>query len=113
MELLFYLIAVHFLADFSLQSRWMADYKSPKAMPVEFAGHVDYTFWIHVLTAHAFINGLCVALVTGVWWLGLCEVVAHWVIDITKCLHKINVNQDQVLHFITKLAWFLIVKAVI
>ena len=113
LELLFYLIAVHFVTDFALQSRWMADYKSPEAMPAEFAGHKDWHFWVHVLTAHSFVNGLGVALVTGVWWLGLCEVICHWLIDYSKCIHKIDVNKDQLCHFLSKVVWCIVAKGVL
>jgi len=104
-ETLFYLLAGHALADFSLQTDSMAKGKNrnraiePSVIP---PGQKYVPCWQYWLTAHALIHGAVVALVTGIWWLGLIETIAHWLIDFAKCENKITVHQDQALHIACK-----------
>ncbi len=108
MELFFYLMMFHFLADFGLQATWLAQYKSRDQMPAEFAGHKSYWFWLHCLIAHSGINALFVALVTGNWLFGVAELILHALIDFGKCEHKYGVHTDQALHVLCKIGYCLI-----
>lgn len=92
------LIIGHYLADFALQNDFTAKCKSPGSAP----------FWPHVMVAHCAIQAGPVLLVTGMWQLALAEFAAHFVIDFSKCSGFLTFNQDQALHIICKMAWFLI-----
>jgi len=98
METLFLLLAGHALADYPLQGDFLAKAKN-RAMPIP-----GVPFY-QALGAHALIHGGVVAIVTGVWWLGLLEVIAHALIDDAKCTGKIGFNGDQFLHVLCKVCW--------
>jgi hypothetical protein len=57
------------------------------------------------LGAHAAIHGGAVGWITGIWWLGLMEAVAHFIIDDLKCRARLSFNQDQGLHLLCKVCW--------
>ena len=107
-ELLFYLLAGHALADYVLQTDIMAKCKNRQAEIYKTVGP-NFPGWCYWLSAHALIHGGTVALITGIWWLGLIETVAHWLIDFAKCENKINIHQDQFLHIVCKFVYLLIV----
>lgn len=92
-EVLFRLLIAHALCDFALQSMWMVDGKERGAKEVFPSPH-----WSIVLTAHCLICGAGVWWATGVLWLGLIEVIAHWLIDFAKCEGWSNPNDDQAAH---------------
>jgi len=98
LTMLFLLLAAHALADYPLQGDFLAKAKN-RAAPIP-----GVPFY-QALGAHAVIHGGFVALITGVWWLGLAEVAAHALIDDAKCTGKIDFNTDQVLHVACKLFW--------
>jgi len=104
-EIIFYLLAGHALADFSLQTDSMAKGKNrnrkidPNTIP---PGQKSVVCWQYWLTSHALIHGGIAALVTGIWWLGLIETLLHWLIDFSKCENKITLHQDQALHIACK-----------
>lgn len=92
------LIAGHALCDYPLQGDFLAKGKNRTApipgMP-----------WWQLLGAHAAIHGGAVGLITGIWWIGLLEFAAHFVIDDLKCRSRLSFNQDQALHVLCKAAW--------
>ena len=108
---LFLLLCGHALADFSLQSAFMSVEKNPWA-PVDAErvppGQTPTSPWFWVLTAHALIHGGTVALVTNCVSLGIAETIAHWFIDFAKCGNLTTIHADQMLHYICKFVWFLI-----
>ena len=95
------LIGVHALADYPLQGEFLSREKN-RTLP----NHLIP--WYHAMGAHAVIHGVFVSLITGVWWLGVFEAIAHFVIDDDKCLGKISFNTDQMLHIGCKLVWWLV-----
>lgn len=99
---LFYLIAAHFLCDFSLQNDVMAVNKNRNAR-TELQNHVNWYWW---MIAHAFIHGGAVALITNNVWLGIAEVALHFIIDFGKCERWYNIHVDQAMHIACKLIWF-------
>ena len=114
-ELLFFMLVGHALADFSLQTDVMAKGKNRNRKPdpgVVPPGQKYMPCWHYWLTSHTLIHGGAVALITGVWWLGALETVAHWVIDFAKCDNMIGVHQDQALHVACKLLWLLILALI-
>ena len=105
-RLVFLMLAGHALADFGLQSDRMSFSKRRDNPAVDTAGLPVWWMW---LGAHALMHGGAVAVVTGVWWLGLLETVFHCLIDsfrgpgITPPAWL-----DQAMHAFCKLAWALI-----
>jgi hypothetical protein len=74
-ELLLLLIGGHYLADFGLQTRHMAETKGK--VFVTAAG-------FHNLTAHAAIHGFIAGLITQSMTAGLFVFITHWIIDFFK-----------------------------
>ena len=106
---LFYLMAGHALADFPLQAGPMAIEKS-RHSKTELQKQVPWHYW---LTAHAFIHGGIVALVTNSLGFGLIETGLHWVIDFAKCEGLTNIHTDQALHVGCRVAyWLLLINGV-
>jgi hypothetical protein len=98
---LFALLAMgHFLGDFGLQGERMASEKCP--------GRGVTLGWGWWMASHAAIQGLLVALFTGLPLLGLAEWLAHALIDIGKCRGIYNLAVDQTLHLLCKLLWVLL-----
>lgn len=92
------LIVAHAVADYPLQGDFLAKAKNRFAP-------LPGTPWYQALGAHAIMHGGAVWLVTGIWWLGLLETIAHASIDDRKCAGRLSFNQDQTLHTICKLLW--------
>lgn len=95
--MLFLMLAGHALCDFPLQGAEMASAKRP-------GGHKTIA-WPAALGCHALIHGGAVALITGLWWLGAAETIAHAAIDGAKCRGAFGMKADQVLHVLCKAAW--------
>ena len=97
-SIFFALLFVHFLFDYPLQGDWMSRAKN-SSDPIPGAP------WYHAMFAHTFMHGAGVTLVTGLWTLGVLEMVIHWVTDHLKCNGKLTFNQDQAIHVVCKLVW--------
>lgn len=95
---LFLLLAGHALADFSLQTDWMAKYKNRNLSE-------DNPYWFYALSAHALIHGLMVYLVLQNILFAILETVFHWAIDFSKSDDMFNFHVDQILHLICKILW--------
>lgn len=104
-EMLAAMIAAHALCDYPLQGDFLAKAKN-RLNPIPGVP------WWQALGAHAVIHGGAVGLITGIWWLGMLEAAAHFVIDDLKCRNKIGFNQDQFAHLLCKVAWLAIAVAV-
>lgn len=92
------LVAAHALCDYPLQGDFLTKAKN-RAAPIPGVP------WWQALGAHASIHGGAVGLITGVWWLGLLEFVAHFIVDDLKCRGNLTFNQDQALHILCKALW--------
>ncbi len=104
-EMAVLLLAGHAVADYPLQGDFLAMGKN-RAKPSPLIP------WYQALGAHAAIHGGFVAVITGVWWLGVAEAVAHALIDDAKCTGKIGFNTDQALHIACKALWVFIALTV-
>lgn len=102
-EVLFMLFAAHALADYPLQGDFLARGKQ---------GLIPGAPRLTLLSMHGLIHGGLVALVTGLWWLGLLETIAHCVIDEVKTRGAISFNADQAAHLGCKVAWAVTYAAV-
>jgi hypothetical protein len=86
----------HFVCDYPLQGDFLSKAKSAAA-PI--AG----VPWYQAMFAHSSIHAGAVWLVTGIWWLGIIELVAHFFIDYGKCAGRMTFNEDQAAHIICKI----------
>lgn len=102
LELLFWLIVGHALADFALQSDAIAKGKA------EFSTPLYGVPWFYWLTAHALIHGGVVGYITQSTLLGVFEFAFHWVIDLLKGLKITGIHEDQLLHVLCKVVWAMI-----
>lgn len=101
---LFYLLAAHALADYALQSEYVARAKNPNYQRKS----EGEPYWWMVLGAHSMIHGGLVGLVTGMWMLGAAEAVVHAYTDYLKCKGRIGILTDQVVHVGAKVLWAII-----
>jgi hypothetical protein len=106
LDIIFYLIVGHFLADFSLQTDIIAKFKNPNLN--EEAVNSTGVPWYYWMLAHCSIHGMLVGLILGIWWIGLLEIIIHFAIDYSKCKKIINIHHDQFLHLIWKIIWFIL-----
>ena len=106
LQLLAALLVWHVIADYPLQGDFLSRAKN-RFNPLPGVP------WYQALGAHVMIHGGVVWLITGIWWLGLLELVCHAAIDDTKCRGAIGFNTDQALHALCKLVWTLVVVVVL
>ena len=99
LERLGWLLMLHALCDYALQPDWMAQHKSPLDPPP-----ARFGTWWWVLTAHALIQGLGVAMVCSLT-LGYAEAVVHGLTDYAKCRGWIGPKLDQSIHLGSKVLW--------
>jgi hypothetical protein len=99
---IFWLLVAHFALDYPLQGDTTAREKS-RHSTTPLQGFVPWYYW---LTAHSFMQGGGVALVTGSVSLGIAETVLHWVIDYGKSERWYSIHVDQLLHLACKALWF-------
>lgn len=99
----FYMLVAHAALDYPLQGDTTAIEKNPNSKTA-LQQHVPWYYW---LTAHALMHGGAVAMITGSVFLGVCETVAHWIIDLGKCHGRYSIHVDQALHIACKVLWLL------
>ena len=92
------LIFAHNLADYPLQSDFLAQGKNRNT-------DLGKIFWPHCLAAHSIIHGGFVGVLTGSLWLGITESFIHAATDFAKCEGKISMRTDQTIHYGCKLLW--------
>ena len=107
-ETFFLLVLGHFVADYPLQSDFIAKGKNrfrpvdPASIPL---GQTPMTVWPWVLTAHAGTHAAAVYLILGSPILSLAELIAHWLIDYGKCANRYGIHFDQFAHLACKALW--------
>lgn len=106
-ELFFVLMAGHAVADFALQSEWVAKNKNRhvRELMTPEQQHTYQVIWPHLLTAHALMHGVMVYLITQNTYFGIAETVLHWIIDFGKCEKWYGFHTDQFLHIGCKVLW--------
>jgi len=111
-SLFFLFLAGHALADYALQTEWIATNKNRhvrKGLSPEAQKQMQI-IWPHLLTAHSLHHGLIVYLVSQSITLGVAETVAHWLIDFGKCEKWYGFHTDQALHVVCKILWVLAIS---
>lgn len=100
MNILFWLLFAHFLADYPLQTTEMGKYKNKRNQPLPPDSKAKpVKVWFAYLTAHSFIHAGLAALVVGVPF-GLIVGFCHWIQDYLKCKYQYSPNLDQIIHII-------------
>lgn len=109
LTLLIMLWAGHYLADYPLQSAYMAENKAYALMTAE---------GTHALTAHAFIQGFVAGVISHSLTAGVIVGVTHWLIDFGKASKLLKrgksnglygINLDQLFHFsVIFLVWLFV-----
>ena len=101
---LFLLAAAHVVCDWPLQPAYISAAKRPGGDPG--------LPWQLALGGHALIHGGAVALITGLWPLGVLELVAHAAIDGAKCRWRFGNLADQAAHIGCKAVWAALAVAI-
>lgn len=102
LQMAFWLVVGHAVADFGLQTRWMNEAKNHVSRTL---AHQGAPVWPAALAMHALINGGAVALATGSVFLGALETGAHMAIDYAKSERRFGFYADQALHLGCKAVW--------
>lgn len=84
------LLAAHFLADFVLQTDFIAREKNPKTAKM---GKSSY-----VLFMHCYLHASLTLLITRSWLCAFVMLASHYVIDEAKNNEAIDFTTDQALH---------------
>lgn len=108
-ELLFWMMAGHAIADYALQNQYVAQAKSRN-------DPLGKGIWPWILFMHAMIHGAFVAYATGYIFIGMLEVAAHFWIDHLKNTGRLGEGakahmRDQALHVACKVVWALLTVA--
>ena len=98
MEILWWLLVGHAVADYPLQGDFLAKGKNHRAP-------LPGIPWWQCLTAHALIHSGAVLLIGHNLPLAIAEFVCHWSIDWAKSEGAFGFNVDQALHVGCKLLW--------
>ncbi len=92
MELLLQLLIAHAIADFGLQSNWLAENKNRHKEDVK-------GMWVHALLAHSLIHAGLTLAFTGSMFYAVVILITHYLIDLGKCEKLYGVHTDQILHY--------------
>lgn len=98
MEMLWWLIVGHFVADYTFQSDFVAKFKSRNES-------IPAVPWYYVLASHALTHAAVVGLITQSVLMSMMEGVLHFFIDWAKCERMTNIHVDQALHVACKVVW--------
>jgi hypothetical protein len=106
-DLLFRFLVGHALADYALQSDFIATNKNRNATPKGYDPNRHgpmQKVWPFVLSSHALIHGGAAYIACGgILWVGIVETISHWFIDFGKCEKWYGIKTDQALHLAFKL----------
>jgi|SRR5271156_5963851 len=102
--ILILLIMAHFVADYPLQGEFLAIQKNPWL-----AEDKKFAPWYQAMVAHCFIHAGFVFIITNNIWIGLVELIAHFITDSAKCKGRINYNQDQFIHIAWKIMYVIVI----
>lgn len=91
-KILFKIIVAHMVGDYVLQSDYIAKAKETD---------------IYLLVVHSFLYTLSFYLLFGFSWHLLVILIPHMIVDFLKTKKITNLWQDQVIHYITALVYFI------
>ena len=97
----FWLLVGHAICDYVFQTDTMAREKNWKSTtPTQAA--VPWYYW---MSAHCLIQAGMVTVITGSLFLGLAELVLHFIADCLKVAGIGNIHTDQFFHIACKVLW--------
>jgi hypothetical protein len=100
----------HAVADYPLQGSFLAKAKNRHSDISNYFGKsAPSGVWLHAMTAHSLIHAGAVWLITGSAVLAVIELTAHWIIDYVKCEGWIGFNTDQLLHYVCKISYAMLI----
>lgn len=98
--IIFWLIAIHFIADYPLQTSEMGKYKNKRNQPSPpYKKAKQVSVWFAYLTSHAFVHAGLSALIVGPFF-GFIIGSIHGIQDYFKCKIQYSPNLDQIIHII-------------
>ena len=98
MTVFVWLILGHLVADYALQTDFIAKFKSRKMSLASVP-------WYYVMLGHVGTHAAAVGFVTLSPFLALVELVCHFAIDVAKCEGTTTIHEDQALHVGCKALW--------
>lgn len=98
MQMFFYLLCGHALADYSLQTDFIAKGKNRRTP-------IPGVPWYYIMLSHCLIHGGTVGLLTGNIYFAVIETILHFIIDVIKCEGYTNIHQDQAAHVVCKVIY--------
>lgn len=99
-EIIFWLLVAHFLADYPLQTPEMGKYKNKRNQPTPPDSKAKpVSVWFAYMTSHAFVHAGLSALVVG-FPFGFLIGFLHWIQDYFKCKIQYSPNLDQIIHIL-------------
>ena len=98
MKALLMLFVGHALCDYPLQGDFLAKGKN-QVTPLPGVP------WYQCAIAHALIHAGAVGFATKSFELGIAEFCVHIGTDYAKCADKLTFNQDQLIHYLSKIVW--------
>ncbi len=110
--LFFAFLIGHAVADYSLQSEFIALAKSRHSdLSSTFRNGAQPGLWIHALGAHSLVHAGAVWIISGSVILALAELILHSIIDFVKSENWISLNADQALHCLCKLVYAILLAS--
>jgi Protein of unknown function (DUF3307) len=109
--IVFFALAIgHAIADFPLQTEFLAINKNRHLVPKDTDDGKPSSMWIHCLTAHALTHAGMVFIILAPFGkaaaaLAFIELVLHWILDFVKCEGWTGFNVDQAAHYVCKAAY--------
>jgi len=97
LEIIFWLLVAHFIADYPLQTPEMGKYKNKKNNPTPPNGAKSVPVWFAYLTSHAFVHAGLSALIVGPIFGAMIGLI-HGIQDYMKCKIQYSPNLDQIIH---------------
>lgn len=104
-KILFLLLSGHAVADFALQTDWIAVNKERPRPEQGGTSTQTQTIWPYVLAAHSLHHGLFVFLITQKLSLGVAETLVHALSDFGKGERWYGFHTDQWIHITSKFLW--------
>lgn len=98
----------HAIADFPLQGEFLATCKNRHVLAKLGDPQRPPSIWITCMLVHCVTHAGAVWLITGSFFLGVVELVVHFLIDVAKCEGYTNFNVDQILHMVCKASYVII-----
>lgn len=109
------LIWLYFLADYGLQTEYVALNKGNNFWAMISHCSIHALFVCLGIILYGFLisfNPMMFVVNLGIT-LGIYELICHYILDTLKCKKLINYNTDQICHLICKVIWFILILIIL